>query len=209
MPSSSSRYCGSTRYTSNGGNGMWTNSAIRASGSQLAQVERAAQQVIVVDPDQIARPEPLRDACREAAVDRVVGLPVARIEPHALGKGVEQRPQRAVRIALVVAAHFARRDLDRVERVAGIQLGGCARAAEPAEPAPAERAQRGIERGHEAAAGAPHLRAAPAPLDRHGQAVARDDQVIEVHGGGHRFEAYPRCQADQAMEDRCPGSTSR
>ena len=112
-------------------------------------------------------------------------------------------------IALVVAAHLARRDLDRLERVAVRRAREARRPAPPSQPIqrPAERAQRGIERGHEPAAGAlaPAVPRRPSP-HRHGQAVARDDQVIEVHGGGMLRSIPARCLSRiTAMEDAMSG----
>ena len=87
------------------------------------------------------------------------------VELHAGRERVEERPQRAVREAVVVELDLLRRERDRRELVARRRSGACRRAERPpgpAEPRAAVAGERRLERGHEAAARALDLGSVPA-----------------------------------------------
>ena len=114
-------------------------------------------QLIVVDPDHVARPVHARDRVGEAAIRVFVRGPVVGVERNAIEQVVEQRPDHAVRKALVEAMDFFRGEMHRhdvlaielrlhVDLLGGRQRGGVAGPANPhAGPAFVRAAQAGGE----------------------------------------------------------------
>src|SRR5260370_16663529 len=57
--------------------------------------------MVVVNPDQVARPRGLHYGVTKPPVTFHIGRPVSWVKPHLGRKEVEQRPDRLIRIALV------------------------------------------------------------------------------------------------------------
>src|SRR5690554_356462 len=72
----------------------------------LAQLLRHQEQVIVVDPDQVAGANLLRKLFGEEFVDPAIGFEMRAVILHQVGAVVENRPEHAVGIAVVVALEF-------------------------------------------------------------------------------------------------------
>ena len=70
-------------------------------GGDVPDEARQQHQVIVVDPDRVARLEVLEHGVAKAAVRGHVGRPSFRVALEVRGEVVEQRPERLVGIALV------------------------------------------------------------------------------------------------------------
>ena len=161
---------------------------------RLADELRHEQQLVVLDPDEVAGLQPLDDSRSEALVRVAIGVPEGGVEGDARDEAVEQRPERVVGVALVERARDARRDLDRDvavlrlpladERVEAGPFAG-SRFPGPTEPQAVELAHERRHRGDEPA-GAP-LRA-PAPRDAacgQRQAVRHDEQPLTRLRAGH------------------------
>ena len=82
-----------------------------------SQEEGQAHQLIVVNPDEIAVVGDFGGHHREASIHLLVGGPLVSIELEAAWKGMQERPDRAVREAEVVLTHLGHRQLDRDEPV--------------------------------------------------------------------------------------------
>ena len=121
--------------------------------AELAQALRRQQQVVVVQPHGRPGRDQLARGRRERAVDLPVAVPLAVHESHVLRERVEERPQRPVAEAVVIAAvpllgevHPGQRRPRLVVEPegAGFLLGRDASA--PAQPQPAPRAERRLQR---------------------------------------------------------------
>ncbi len=75
-------------------------------GDQLAQEGREEHELVVVDPDEVARPVLLRDELREPLVDRGVRVVVADLLGEPRDRVVEERPEDRVRVPLVVPGNL-------------------------------------------------------------------------------------------------------
>ena len=154
-----------------------------------AQGGRGAEQLVVVDPDQIVVADRVGRRPGEALVDGLVGLPVAAVELGPFGQGVEQRPQRAVREAVVVATHLGRAELDRGERETLVdivdRLVRAQRAARPTDPGAAAALHRGFHRRDESARRLLDLELAARPAHRDRQAVGHDHERCVCRSGPH------------------------
>ena len=124
---------------------------------ELAQCGAERDQVIVVDPDEIVRPQHRRQGAGEGAVDpQIAGEAAPRIADQRRPV-MKQRPQHPVGVADVVFVVIAPRQIERRggDRPVADQLGRLARPladrAAEAEPQPAGALQCGADRDREAA----------------------------------------------------------
>jgi hypothetical protein len=119
---------------------------------------RQQHQVIVVDPNQIARLEVVHHRVAESLVGSHVRIPVGSIELEPGRELVEQRPQRLVGVALVEAVEDLGREIHtdavmvtqpRGQRrlVAVVVLHGSL--SRPADPQPVHLAHHGAEGAHQ------------------------------------------------------------
>ncbi len=145
-------------------------------GHELPQVVRHPQQLVVLHPDQFARPGERRRPLGEPLVDRVVHAPPVGLDARAADEIMEQRPQRAVGKPRVVL-----RDLVRGQRQCFVPHVAVLRKhhvvalgqllapdAGPADPhAPALPEHRG-ERAHQATRRTPEGHPSPLPLGLEG-----------------------------------------
>ena len=88
---------------------MWRKKPIRASGSRSRRSPGSEQQLVVVDPDQVARPVVRGDHVGEALVRLDVGSQSLHLERDLVEQVVEQRPEHAVGEPLVVAGDLVGR----------------------------------------------------------------------------------------------------
>ena len=97
------------------GRGKWhvQEEADRGVGKPLPHQPRDERKLIVVDPDQIARLVLVNDCVREPPVHSLVRVPAFCRERQLVQLVVEQRPQDAVRKAVVVALNLGRGQLYR------------------------------------------------------------------------------------------------
>ena len=105
------------------GQGMCQNATMMASGKPLAEQRRQQREVVVLHEDH--RPRAARfghHGVRKPAIDLLVVPPVAAREPRRLEREMAQRPQRAVREAVVVAALFAAGQPHPTQRVAAVVI---------------------------------------------------------------------------------------
>src|SRR6059058_2167106 len=76
-------------------------------GHQLAHELRHEHQVVVVHPDEVARPVVGGDYLCEAPVRTFIRAPVPHVQGHLVDQVVEEGPENPVRVALVEALHVA------------------------------------------------------------------------------------------------------
>src|SRR5262245_41221885 len=81
-------------------------------GDSLPKQRGNPHQLVVVNPDEITRPVELRQAVREARVDGLVGIPVARTNRKLVDQIVTQRPQHAIGVTDVEAPNLGQREVD-------------------------------------------------------------------------------------------------
>ena len=86
-------------------------------GAPSADEFRAEGEVVVVDPDEVSVLDLLEGRLGESLVDGLVDLPIAPIEGHALGQGVEEGPQGAVRETVIETLRVVAGEGDRTELV--------------------------------------------------------------------------------------------
>ena len=158
--------------------------------AEPAQLLPHRDQVVVVHPDQIVVAQIRVELLGEQLVDLAVGdVPVA-IEAREIEPVVEQRPERAVGEAAVVALEGSRREVDRdVGDVAGARdlgdrRGGIGLLAAPAEPDAAGLAQGGQDADRQPARGR-----GPAARDRR-DAIGDDDEAAH-RARQRRFKRHP------------------
>jgi hypothetical protein len=142
--------------------------ADRAVAGVAPQQRRDEHQVVVVDPEQGVAPAPdmVERRRRESLVRAGVGIPPATLEERLLDQPVQERPERPVREAVVVAAQGRPVELERTQlHLQPLnpprQPGHTTVPANPGSPA---RLERRAKRAHQAAGSRPPAR--PAPLDR-------------------------------------------
>jgi hypothetical protein len=125
-------------------------------GDRLPQQLRQQHELVVVDPDQVAGTHPRRHGIAETMIGVDVGVPPFRVELEARGELVKERPERAVRVAVIEALHERPRQLHRDVAVlplpSGEQLllrGGWTfgDVAGPADPKAAGSAEHRLQRG--------------------------------------------------------------
>ena len=156
-----------------------------------AQTLSQGDQVVVMHPDEVVFLDHRRDAFGEPFVDPLVSLGgflfvLSQIEPV-----VEQRPQRRIRIAVVIFVDVLLREVHRRGRHAFERLFGHFAGerldilARPAEPDAAVFLQRRVERACQSA-----LRSRRAPRLRHGNPV-RDNKQSAQRTSLHGFDSNP------------------
>ena len=128
-----------------------------AADATLAQQCAKRDQVIVVDPDDVILAQQGRELVGEQCVDLVVGLAGGTVVVDQIQAEVQQRPQRAVGKAVVVAVHLALAQVHGdvvdvtvflpVQRAAAVLY----RLAAPAEPQAAAFLQGGQQADSQAA----------------------------------------------------------
>ena len=133
--------------------------------------------MVVVHPDEVVGFDVRADDLAERAVDALVPALEIALELGQAEPVVEQRPQRAVRVAVIIFLDVLLRQVDRRGGDAAVgaetDVAGLARLARPAEPDAVMFAERRGERD-----GEPALRAA---LFRAGRldAVGDDDEAAQ------------------------------
>ncbi len=153
-------------------------------GQLLADHGRGQGQLVVVDPDQVAGAMAAHDLVGEAAVDGPVDLPLALgVEPDLVEQVVEQRPQHAVREAVVVARDLVpgqlHRDRAQLAEALGDELACLAAARQLTGPAQPQGLAHGVDiaerRGQPARRG---LQPGPvgAVLHRHRESIGHDQE---------------------------------
>jgi hypothetical protein len=160
-------------------------------GQELAQDPRDEQQLVVVHPDEVARPPLARHLLGEDAVHPRVVVPVVHAQRHLVDQVVEQRPEQRVREALVEALDVLRGQVDGTQtQAAQIAVEGRAlrgpqvpRRTRPADPHAAAALVRAAQAGREAARAGLDARSLRAAHDGHGESIADDEQA--VHGLHH------------------------
>ena len=79
----------------------------------LAKHLRHERQLVVVNPDEVARAPDAGDRVGEPLVDRAVHLPLLRVGRNAIEQIVKERPEDGVGEPVVIAAHLDAREVDR------------------------------------------------------------------------------------------------
>ncbi len=159
--------------------------------TQPAQFRGQRDQVEIVDPDQVRRPQQPRERRGKAAVDAPIGLEVGMMILRQVDAKMEERPQAAIREVVVVPLEVLLRQVERREHHAVRALAaqpGLARRDRPpapAEPQPATLAQR-IHDAHGEAA-------------RRCNALQRTDAVRNGHQPARRFHRTSSHPPDSLM----------
>ena len=148
-------------------------------GSQLAQHLRHQLQLVVLDPHLTALVGDPGRRLGEALVDGHVAVPPLAVVGRGSDDVVVERPQRAVREALVVELDVLGRQVDRLELqvVVGERLDVVVGRAGPADPGAAVGAHHRLEGGHQTAGGGAPLHRSVGvlePVDR--QPVGHHDE---------------------------------
>ena len=78
----------------------------------LAQIAAQRNELVVVDPDRVVRLQQLRELVCELRIDGVVGVVLRFLVREAIREVVEDRPQRAVAVAVVVRVEFGGLQID-------------------------------------------------------------------------------------------------
>jgi len=182
-------------------------------GVGLVQDARQGDQVVVVDPDEIARSGVLSEDRGELAVHLPVGLPVFGTEAAAGLEIVEEGPGDLVRETLVEELNLPFREEDRKEPVAAGLGGGAqdgldpgdvhrARCPHPADPEPSPVAQDGGEGGDQASRPGTDGPLLGAPLQDHREAVGDHDEsgwrvhrIVHLPGETRVTRSQPRRKA--------------
>ena len=155
--------------------------------AQPPQISGDKDQLIVMNPDEVARLNLPGDRARVFFVDAGITVPIGGIEVAERLQVVEQRPQHLVGKSVVEARLILGAQRDRREPVTGLMRCSAqgvfhalvvVRDAGPADPDPAPIAEHGQEcRDQTAAARAAAERAVFGAVQHHGQAVGDDDQT--------------------------------
>jgi hypothetical protein len=179
-----------------GGEGDVQEEADARVGQPLTQQARDEQQLIVVNPDYIARPVGRRHGIGEPLVDALVRRPRCRRQRQALDEIVEHRPQHAVREVLVVLLHLlgaeihgrnaALREL-RGERVGDLGRQGVGRA-RPSDPDAVRARVQAAQPGREPAGRRREADRRALDRRRDRQSVRNDE---EPHDCGTTFQSSP------------------
>lgn len=166
--------------------------AVRLLVDEAAKKHRQKHEVVVLDPDHVARLELGTDGLGEAEVGLAVGVPVCLLEVHLAGVVVEERPENGVGEAVVVAVCEL---VVEIDCLAGVLLHEPAVddlavllwdvEARPADPGEVELLLAARERRDEAARAHLEVVLARGILgDRDGQTIRNDDQATratEIH----------------------------
>ncbi len=161
----------------------------------FAKLRAERKQVIVVDPDEVFFLDQWQHRVGEARVDPLVALTEIAVVFGQIDAVVEQRPERAVGVAVVVFLDILRFEVDRGSgdavvalhvEVAGELLGFLSG---PAEPDAAMFAQGGVERH-----GEPPLRPGGACRLGDGDPVRDDDQSTHYKSPAARPLAQGRAR---------------
>ena len=152
--------------------------------AQLAQIGGERDEMVVVDPDHVVRPDELGEPPGEELVDAEIAGGVAPIEAGEVEPVVAHRPERPVGKAVVEILEVALGEIrNRVFDVAeGVRLGlglaslhGCAG---PAEPQPAALLQGRVEGDRKAAGiGRAGVRGHRHPVRDHDEAPSRPRNI--------------------------------
>ena len=149
-------------------------------GQLAPDPHRREHQMVVVHPDHVRFAAFPDDGVAETVVDPDVGLPLPVVELRARRHGVEQRPERAVRQAVVVARDLGlgeRHRLDPVRLLGARELLPFPHVeARPADPGARALAQHRLEGGDQAPGGRTSLEALRRAAERKGKTIARDDE---------------------------------
>ena len=169
---------GSAVSTSGEGKGDVQEEAHGLPRPHAAQLLAECDQVVVVHPEQVVRLEQGLQRVREALVDPDVALVVVAFEAGEVGAVVKERPQGAVREAVVVLlvvlvrqVHGRRGEAAMID-LPGRDAGAVGDLAAPAEPQPAGLLE-GVEQRH-------RKPARPRCLLGDGDPVAHHDQPAEL-----------------------------
>ena len=132
---------------------------------------RQAGQLVVVDPEERVGRRNLERALGEALVGGVVVAPPAAVDDDVVDEPVAERPQRAVREAVVVVLDLglAQGDRDELGGQVGQRVRHVGRAAVPPDPEAGPGVERGTERADE-----PAVSRAPAIPRLHDREPVRD-----------------------------------
>ena len=157
--------------------------------TQRAQVLGAAGQVVVVDPDEIVVADDFVGPPCEELVHALVDLEIAAIEGRAFEQRVEERPERAVREAVVVALDLGVPERNRLELVGAFRhrkrLVGVDAGARPTDPDASALAHGRIEGCDEPSAGSFDLESILGALHRDRQSVAQYDEALVYRWARH------------------------
>src|SRR5438309_2443985 len=163
----------------------------RQSGKFLRYTARAqclgdVHQVIVVYPNEVVRLRTASDGIGETIVDRLVGLPVSRLEIAKVLKIVKQWPDHFVGIAVIkfVPLGLTKRDWHDFVTCAARCFGECrlwnfARSSGPTDPGPTAFAQHRLHRRNQSSGSrcdSPKI--FPRRIQRERQSIGDDDQAI-------------------------------
>ena len=132
----------------------------RRADAALAQRLGHIHQVVIVDPDEVVRLTVSCDGFRVTLVDRLVCLPVGRLEVAKVLQVMKQRPDHFVGVAIVKLVPLGFAQTHRYNRVAGIagslfewSGGNFSCNSRPANPGPAALAQHRLDRRDQSARG--------------------------------------------------------
>ena len=152
--------------------------------AQPAKLHRERNEVIIVDPDHVVRPQERSQRLREDAVHPEIAFRFGAVDLKEVQTVMADGPERPIGEASVIEVVVAPGEVQNSERdLAGLnQVGGGRRTIDglsgPAEPEPALLLQRPFERDREpACTGGPVLR-------RDGHPVRHHDEALTGRKGG-------------------------
>ena len=139
---------------------MWRKKPIRFLDPVLAQLLAQRDQMIIVDPDQVVGLDQRRDRLGEALVDPLVAGAEAAVIFGKVDPVVEERPQGAIGVAVIIFVDVLLFEVDgrRGDAVVAVQVDLAGERvgllARPAEPQAARFPQRRRQRDRQPALGA-------------------------------------------------------
>jgi hypothetical protein len=167
----------------------------------FAQQGGEEHQLIVVDPDRVARRVGACHRIGEHLVHFAIGVPTDGVYGHAIDEVVQQRPEHAVREAVVEAVDLLLRQEHREDgallqaprQFIALRRRTVRDVARPANPQPVRSRMPGTQTGGQPAFGVgdPHRRAVG--VRDHGQPVGDNEQSRRGHG---RILSAPRRNRD-------------
>ena len=157
--------------------------------NQPPQEPRNEHQLVVVNPNQVARLVALGDGGGELLVHLTIGVPVVGVRRDEIELVVKERPENAVREAVVVALHFVGREVHRNRARLGelrVHLGprfgrDLRHVARETDPQPARALMRPAQPRREPARARRDLGPTCIALHREGEPVGNDEKSLHQY----------------------------
>jgi hypothetical protein len=185
-------------------------------GQARSDHSRHEHELVVVDPDEVARLPHARDEVGKLLVDCAVHVPLLRVRGNAVEQVVEEGPEHRVGEAVVVLAHLRGREVDRqapelaqmgIHRLA-LRVRHSRDVAGPTDPCPPRLLMRTAQAGGQPAAASLHGHVVA--FRRHGdrQPVRHENEPRHLSRTLAR-SVCPRARPLATVQPTCPRSETR